>query len=312
MRNMIKLGAALSSLVALASCSSLTSDSPQQVAYQCGAAEVALTFEASAATLHHNGSKVTLQQAVSASGAKYNDGADPVTQYWGKGNEATVTWRGQELPTCVEKGTLPKHFTGRGNEPFWQVAVNPQHMTITTPSTEAIVDVAPARVVSKSPYEWRIESAKETQLVVIDTLCRDSMSGRLYPYQVDLHEGGNVYSGCGGDSEWLVQGVKWKLTEFDGHGLNSKSPTLSFLANGQLAGFNGCNRYFGQYNLGGELAQVKLMGSTKMACPEAASQLERDFSEAMQTVYQVSIDNKGRLVLTTRGNQQLIFVEHNE
>ncbi len=184
-------------------------------------------------------------------------------------------------------------------------------MTITTPDTEAIVDVSPAKVVSESPYEWRIESATETQLVVIDTLCRDSMSGRLYPYQVDLHEGGNVYSGCGGDSEWLVQGVEWQLVEFDEHSLNTKAPTLSFLADGQLTGFNGCNRYFGQYNLGGELAQIRLMGSTKMACPETASQLERNFSEAMQRVYQVSIDNKERLVLTTRGNRQLIFVEQN-
>ena len=311
MMKIIKLAAGLSALSVLAGCSSLTSDSKQSIQYQCGAAEVELNFADESATLHYKDSSVPLKRVVSASGARYNDDADPITQYWGKGNEATITWRGQELPTCVEQGTLPKHFTGRGNEPFWQVAVNPQHMTITTPDTEAIVDVSPAKVVSESPYEWRIESATETQLVVIDTLCRDSMSGRLYPYQVDLHEGGNVYSGCGGDSEWLVQGVEWQLVEFDEHSLNTKAPTLSFLANGQLTGFNGCNRYFGQYNLGGELAQIRLMGSTKMACPETASQLERNFSEAMQRVYQVSIDNKERLVLTTRGNRQLIFVEQN-
>ena len=309
MTKIIKLTTVLTVLAGVVGCSSLTSDSEQTIQYQCGAAEVALNFTYAAATLHYKGSSTHLQQVVSASGARYNDGADPVTQYWGKGNEATIIWQGQELPTCVEKGTLPKHFTGRGNEPFWQVAVNPQHMTITTPNTEAIVDVAPAKVVSENPYEWRIDSATATQLVVIDTLCRDSMSGRLYPYQVDLHEDGNVYSGCGGDSEWLVQGVEWQLVKFGDHPLNTKTPTLSFLADGQLTGFNGCNRYFGQYNLGGELAQIQLMGSTKMACPETASQLEREFSDAMQRVYQVFIDNNERLVLTTRGNRQLIFVE---
>lgn len=80
-------------------------------------------------------------------------------------------------------------------------------MALTTPESEAIIDLVAAEVVSEQPYEWRIESTTDKHLIVIDRLCRDSMSGRLYPYQVDLQESDRMYSGCGGDSEWLLPGA---------------------------------------------------------------------------------------------------------
>lgn len=291
----------------LTGCSLLSPEEQKIIDYQCGAIELSVQHNEESVLLSYNSEQEVLAQKVSASGARYTNEQEPVTQYWNKGNEATITWRGQNLPLCVERGTLPKHFTARGNEPFWQVAVNPQHMALTTPESEAIIDLKPAEVVSENPYEWRIESMTDKHLIVIDRLCRDSMSGRLYPYQVDLQESGRMYSGCGGDSEWLLQGAVWELTEFEEQAIHSKPPTIQFLDDSQLVGFNGCNRYFGNYNMGGELAQLRITGSTKMACSAAADQLSREFSEVLGRVYQINIDDRGLLILSTRGGRKMVF-----
>ena len=296
----------------LSGCALLSPAENAETYYQCGASEFSVLQQEQTVLLNYGSELETLSQAVSGSGARYSNEKEPVTQYWNKGNEADITWRGQEMPLCVERGTLPKHFTARGNEPFWQVAVNPQHMALTTPASEAIIDLQPAEVVSEQPYEWRIESTTDKHLIVIDRLCRDSMSGRLYPYQVDLQESDRMYSGCGGDSEWLLQGANWELVEFEDYALNSKPATIQFLENSQLAGFNGCNRYFGSYNMGGELAQLRITGSTKMACSNSADELSRQFSDVLERVYQVNIDDNGRLVLSTRGGRKMVFKQKND
>ncbi|RUO66992.1 META domain-containing protein [Idiomarina ramblicola] len=295
----------------LSGCALLSPADKTTTDYQCGASEFSVLQQEQGVLLSYGAEQEVLPGAVSASGARYSNDKEPVTQYWSKGNEADITWRGQEMPLCVERGTLPKHFTARGNEPFWQVAVNPQHMALTTPESEAIIDLKPAEVVSEQPYEWRIESTTNKHLIVIDRLCRDSMSGRLYPYQVDLQESDRMYSGCGGDSEWLLQGAKWELSKFEDYALHSKPATIQFLEDSQLAGFNGCNRYFGNYNMGGELAQLRITGSTKMACSDAANDLSRQFSDVLERVYQVNIDDKGRLILSTRGGRQMVFKQQN-
>jgi|TARA_R100001509_G_scaffold18744_2_gene9674 heat shock protein HslJ/membrane-bound inhibitor of C-type lysozyme len=291
----------------LSGCALVSPAEKAPVAYQCGASELSVLQQEQGLLLSYGSEQELLTQAVSGSGARYSNDNEPVTEFWSKGNEADITWRGQDMPLCVEQGALPKHFTAKGNEPFWQVAVNPQHMALTTPESEAIIDLKPAQVVSTQPYEWRIESTTDKHLIVIDRLCRDSMSGRLYPYQVDLQESDRMYSGCGGDSEWLLQGVSWELSEFEGHAIQSKPATIQFLEDNQLAGFNGCNRYFGHYNMGGELAQIRLTGSTKMACSDTANALSREFSDVLERVYQVNIDDKERLILSTRGGRQLVF-----
>lgn len=296
----------------LSGCALLSPAEDAPVRYQCGASELSVLKQEQGLLLNFGSEHEMLPQAVSGSGARYSNDKEPLTQFWSKGNEADIIWRGQEMPLCVEQGTLPKHFTAKGNEPFWQVAVNPQHMALTTPESEAIIDLVAAEVVSEQPYEWRIESTTDKHLIVIDRLCRDSMSGRLYPYQVDLQESDRMYSGCGGDSEWLLQGASWELSEFEGHAIHSKPATIQFLKDGQLAGFNGCNRYFGNYNMGGELAQIRLTGSTKMACSGEANELSQEFSSVLERVYQVNIDDKGRLILSTRGGRQMTFKQQSE
>lgn len=293
--------------VLLSGCALLSPAEKTETYYQCGASQLSVLQKEQGVLLSYGSEQELLAQDTVGSGARYSNDKEPVTQYWNKGNEADIIWRGQEMPLCVEQGTLPKHFTAKGNEPFWQVAVNPQHMALTTPESEAIIDLKPAELVSKQPYEWRIESTTDKHLIVIDRLCRDSMSGRLYPYQVDLQESGRMYSGCGGDSEWLLQGATWELSQFEGKAIHSKPPTIQFLEDSQLAGFNGCNRYFGNYNMGGELAQLRITGSTKMACSDRANELSRQFSDVLERVYQVNIDEQGRLILSTRGGRQMVF-----
>lgn len=301
--------ASLLSAVLLSGCATMSPSDEDTISYQCGAGEVTVQVQQDSIILTRDAEQAVLPIAKSASGARYSDEKDQKTEYWNKGNEAYVIWKGQKLPLCVEEGTLPRHFTAQGNEPFWQVSVNPQHMTLSTPDSEAIIDIEQLERVSEQPNEWQIDSTTEKHLRVIEQACRDSMSGRLYPYQVDLSDSERTYSGCGGDSEWLLQGVVWTLTDFEGEPIQSKAPTLQFLADNQLAGFNGCNRFFGQYNMGGELAQLRVTGSTKMACAGAADTLSRKFNAFLQRAYQVNMSPEGRLILTTRGGRQLVFTK---
>lgn len=77
------------------------------------------------------------------------------------------------------------------------------------------------------------------------------------------------------DTHWALK----SLTGYDTAIM--RAPTLHFTQN-RLSGFNGCNRIFANYAAGsdGTIAFGQL-GSTKMACMDAAGALERTFNQQL-------------------------------
>ena len=58
---------------------------------------------------------------------------------------------------------------------------------------------------------------------------------------------------------------------------------VQFETDGELAGFAGCNRFFGSYELTDGALKIGPLGSTRMACPPDVTAFEYSFIEAMQS-----------------------------
>jgi heat shock protein HslJ len=74
--------------------------------------------------------------------------------------------------------------------------------------------------------------------------------------------------------------------------------TLVF-SNGRVSGHSACNRYFGSVVENGGPGEIALsqLGSTRMACPPEATELEDRYLQALQHVARFGFLN-GKLVLT--------------
>ena len=63
---------------------------------------------------------------------------------------------------------------------------------------------------------------------------------------------------------------------------------VQFEADGELAGFAGCNRFFGSYELTESTIKIGPLGSTRMACPPDITAFEISFIEALQSAATVA------------------------
>lgn len=79
--------------------------------------------------------------------------------------------------------------------------------------------------------------------------------------------------------------VEWKLTSLNGKDYATLSPpvTLTLSADNKVAGFAGCNRYFGSYTFKDADLGFNGLGSTKMYCQEKM-EVEDAFLKAMGEV----------------------------
>ena len=82
--------------------------------------------------------------------------------------------------------------------------------------------------------------------------------------------------------------------------------TLSFDAEGRIAGSDGCNRIIAGYEMTGEgLTIGPEIATTMMACPDAIMAQARTFTEALTQVYGFDIDETGALLL--RGPEGVVI-----
>lgn len=79
-----------------------------------------------------------------------------------------------------------------------------------------------------------------------------------------------------------LTGVQWRLTEVGPH---SKPITLMFHADGRIAGYGGCNRYFGRYQTGsGSMLRITDLAGTKMLCLGSQMKREQAYLRALRQV----------------------------
>lgn len=184
-------------------------------------------------------------------------------------------------------------FTARGNEPFWSLTVTPEGSnyndmegsTLDAPFTDPVTE-----------GDSLLFTTAAGPLRLTQTLCRDSMSGMVYPYSVTLTRDGTDLPGCAGDPARLLAG-DWVVTSLDGSALpKGADVTLTFDA-GRIAGLAACNRYSGNYTLTGEGLSFGPMAGTRMACPPPLMETESAVYAAFARITQFDITPDGALLL---------------
>lgn len=85
-----------------------------------------------------------------------------------------------------------------------------------------------------------------------------------------------------------IEGIEWRLVELDGRpagvGADGQPATLLLTAGDhRAAGFAGCNRLAGTYELSPERVRLGPLVTTRMACPDGMD-LEQRYTAALATV----------------------------
>jgi uncharacterized lipoprotein YbaY/uncharacterized membrane protein len=175
----------------------------------CGEQRLAARFDpepANTVTLNFGGPPLVLNQATSASGARYTDKFN--NEFWNKGRDARLTLAGKSPVDCRQVDTASPWdsarsrglaFRATGNEPGWLVELgagaNP-NLHAELDYGERVVDVAQA---SGGDGQWqgRASNGAEVSLAIQRQPCQDAMSGEAFPAAASLVVDGKTYSGCG-------------------------------------------------------------------------------------------------------------------
>lgn len=100
---------------------------------------------------------------------------------------------------------------------------------------------------------------------------------------------------------------EWVVERIGGRGVvDSSRTTLTFDAQGQIAGRAGCNRYTGGYRLQGAAFEVRGVATTRMACVPALMEQERRFLALLGQVERWQIQPDGSLVLSTADQRSIL------
>lgn len=105
---------------------------------------------------------------------------------------------------------------------------------------------------------------------------------------------------CAGTSDVGLTDMNWRLTSLNGQDLVPETYiNIDFDEGGNVSGSNGCNRYSGPYQTGGNSISIGPLMTTMMACPELVMEQEQAYMTALQsaTDYEIRGDK-----LTLRGD----------
>lgn len=100
-------------------------------------------------------------------------------------------------------------------------------------------------------------------------------------------------------AEAKLAGTSWVMAS-----AGKRGPSLSFAADGKVAGSGGCNRFFGSYRQDGEALSFSPLGSTKMACPPDVMKREQAFFDMLGKV-RAAKRQSATLILMDGGGREL-------
>jgi heat shock protein HslJ len=83
--------------------------------------------------------------------------------------------------------------------------------------------------------------------------------------------------------------------------------SIVFTAEGRAHGSGGCNRFTGGYNVSGNALRFGQVGSTMMACPPPAMELEHRFHAALVETRGWRIEDRALLLTSEAGVTLLRF-----
>jgi heat shock protein HslJ len=104
----------------------------------------------------------------------------------------------------------------------------------------------------------------------------------------------------------------WIVTSIKGIDVNEefkeRKPQLNIdIAENKVAGYGGCNNYFGKISVEGDSIKIGPLGATMMACP--TMQAEYKYMKFLENADSYSVDDL-RLTLILKGEPILIYEKH--
>lgn len=160
----------------------------------------------------------------------------------------------------------------------------------TAATTGASAPVVPSKKAQGNEPFWQVK--------LLPGLCRDNMSGMVYPETATLTFNGKAYSGCAGEPLTVLADTEWQVKTIKGQALADTIKVTIRLDAERVFGTSGCNRYFGSYQLTGEGLRFGAIAGTRMACLSGdVSQVEQSFLSALDGVRRFDIGKLGELML---------------
>jgi putative lipoprotein len=148
---------------------------------------------------------MTLPQVVSASGARYSDGA---STFWNNGREATFELNGRKQ-TCRERrepwqeaADRGVDFRAVGQEPGWFLEIdNDKQIRLVYDYAEhELITPVPVRTTKgKSTFYDTTVRSKHLLIRIDEAPCTDVMSGEGFPRSVSVTIDARTLRGCGRD-----------------------------------------------------------------------------------------------------------------
>jgi uncharacterized lipoprotein NlpE involved in copper resistance len=130
---------------------------------------------------------------------------------------------------------------------------------------------------------------------------RPPMEGAPKEHIVIDRFAGTTANACGGAP--MLQGTEWQLVELDGQPTPQSNVRVTLAADGRrAAGFSGCNRFAGAYELDGAVLRFAQLAGTRMACVAPAMELEGRVLKMFGTVTSQRIDGERLLLLAADGS----------
>jgi heat shock protein HslJ/uncharacterized membrane protein len=199
-------------------------------------------------------------------------------------------------------------FVARGNEPGWSLRLDESRLELTyNYGNDRIEAPMPSPEVRDDGVRFAAMSTPHLDVQIRRQLCRDTMSGMLFPYTVDLVLDGAPLRGCGGDPLQLIAGHMWTVVAIEGRAVDGDADaSIVFDLDGRIAGSTGCNRFTGSYTLTGEGLTVGPLAATRMACPPPRMAVESEFLAFMERVQRFDIDEIGELTLLDAAGGRLM------
>ncbi len=104
------------------------------------------------------------------------------------------------------------------------------------------------------------------------------------------------------NKEWILEQMK-----INGQNITpgDQPPTMTFTDDGKIAGFAGCNRYFGGYAVDGRTITISGIGATKMFCQDSMD-IEGNFLKGLSLPLR-ALFSESKLVLHADQGVELIF-----
>lgn len=162
-----------------------------------------------------DGQERHLPQVIAASGARFSDGS---MTFWNKGDEAFVTWDGEEYTVRVVDPDMDPWERARragvtlravGQEPGWLLEIWDNRrvdLLLDYGDTHVMTPIASMEVdFTRGATTYRVlppTSPLRMTIYAVDQACYDSMSGEgfVVTVVVDLNDADRLYRGCG---HWL-------------------------------------------------------------------------------------------------------------